>query len=439
MRRLLPIAALAAACACASEPGPADTDASSPTSDASTAVAESSSTGQSEAGPTADTGTEATAPVSETDTVGPNGCQGSSDCTDPSNPFCIDEVCVACSFATDPDITCAAADPGAPLCVNNECVQCSAEEAAACDAATPVCDAQSNACVACDFHEQCQDIGRPACDIVTGACFADDQLVNVDVDDDIGRNDPIQDAIDLIPPNGVRALYLSGTTDPSVELIIDQGKRIAIISSSPDISLRGFSGPTLTVRGAETVAYLHRIVIRGNGDDVGISVEASAALFADSVQVVGNDGGGITLATGTTGQLRNCMVGADVNTDAVSNAGTLDVVYTTLVGNFGSSTALACSGATTVRNSILVSRSTDAVNCPGADIANSFEAQGGAYQEAWFDLDGEDLSLTVGGTDYTVFSEVAIWEDGDPPFDFEGHPRPATDGSTDYAGADTIP
>ena len=48
-----------------------------------------------------------------------------------------------------------------------------------------------------------------------------------------------------------------------------------------------------------------------------------------------------------------------------------------------------------------------------------------------------DFHLTPTGQ--TQFANIAVWEEGDPPFDFEGELRPNTDGAGDYAGADTIP
>jgi hypothetical protein len=368
-------------------------------------------------------------------------------------PFCVDEFCVACSATVDANAACSEFDQGLPLCVEDTCVQCSAEDTSVCVGTTPLCDVDANTCVPCEFHEQCQDIGRTACDIVSGACFLDDQVLNVDVDDDVGLNDPIQEAIDLIPPGGVRALYLTGTTDPSVELLIDEGKRIALISSSTNISLRGFDGgPTLRVHGADTVAYLHRVVVRGNGANVGISVESSAAFFADSTQVYQNSGG-LTLAEGTSGQLRNSMIGLNGNqfapTTGINSAGELTVLYSSIIANDGDAEdSLQCSGGSTeVRNSIFIGSSPASVNCSGLTSTNSAfdEAVPGAGNSnvgnlvpGWFDsVAAADFQLTPAGQ--AQFSDIALWQTGDPPFDFQGDPRPSVNGTPDFPGADTIP
>ena len=382
------------------------------------------STGGTETDPTTGTGTDDTST-----TTGPTGCQGPDDCTDPAQPFCVDEVCVACSATAEPDTACASLDIGLPLCVGTECVQCSAENADACDSITPLCDATANTCVGCSFHEECQAIGAPACNIATGACFDPANVTEVNA----GTADSIQAAIDAVADGGEHAVLITGGGQLHT-ITIDSGKTIALVSANNTTqSVRGNDGdPVITVTGA--TAYFHRLRVEDT-DDVGIAVASGATLYADSVQVVQNSSGDIQLDSGTTGFLRNTMVGADVNSDAVVASGAeLDVLYSTLVGNFGaSSLALSCSGgAVTVRNSITVSRADDAVNCGGASVATTFEAAGGSYDEGWFDLDGGDLSLNSAAD----FDGVAIWEDGDPPFDFEGNSRPTTDGSTDYAGAD---
>ena len=57
------------------------------------------------------------------------------------------------------------------------------------------------------------------------------------------------------------------------------------------------------------------------------------------------------------------------------------------------------------------------------------------------------MALTKHGSTSTVatsaswevrqdFANVATWETGDPPFDFDGDLRPTTDDTSDYAGAD---
>jgi len=370
-----------------------------------------------------------------TSTTGPE-CMGNEECMDAALPFCVDEVCSPCSAVVEgtPDEACAGLDDATPLCVDDACVQCTAENFEACGGATPLCDAEENTCAGCRFHEECQAIGSPACNVATGACFDSSAASVTEVN--VGTDGAIQPAIDAVADGGEHAIVLTGTATGDHGITVDGGKTIAIVSTDANFkTIDGNEGnPTVTVTGAGTTVYLHRLALTLNGDDVGISVESGATLYADSVRVAQNTGGGVELATGTSGFLRNCMVGGANNSDAIASSGSLDLLYTTVVGNFGaSSTALSCSGGTTdVRNCILASRSNDAVDCAAATITTSLEAEGGAYQESWFDLDGGDLTLAVPAD----FANVAIWEGGDPPFDFDGDARPNTDGANDYPGAD---
>ncbi len=307
MRRLLPIAVLASVCAC--EAAPADLDASSSTGETDPTdptLAESSS---STSGPTTETetspDTETTEPTSETTTTtGPTGCQGPDDCSDPALAFCVDEVCVTCSAASEPDAACAQLDETAPLCIEDACVQCSAENTDACGGVTPLCDVEASTCVACEFHEQCQDIGSPACNFVTGACFDPANVTPVD----LSSSGALQAAINGVDDGAEHIIVVTGSLAATHAVAVDAGKTIAIVSTNTSTqTVNGAAAPILTVSGAGTTVFLHRLRLDGSSD-VGISVEANASLFADSTQVSGNDGGGITLAAGTSGQLRNCMV-----------------------------------------------------------------------------------------------------------------------------------
>ena len=395
-----------------------------------TGTTESSSSGSTTDEPSSSTEGE-TETEGPTTTTGPE-CSGNEECMDPALPFCVGEVCSACSAVVDgtPDEACAGLDQATPLCIEDRCVACAAENAGACGGGTPICDVGTNTCVGCRFHEECQDLDLPACNIATGACFSADAVTEVDASDP----DTIQPAIDAVANGAEHAIRLIGGGSLHT-VTIDGGKTIAIVSDSSTVrSLLGSTAsPIITVNGAGSTAYLHRLRIDGSSG-VGISVGPAGTLYADSTQVSGNDGGGVTLATGSSGFLRNSMVAGMNNSDAVASNGSLDLLYTTVGGNFGaSSTAVSCSGGSaTIRNSILVSRSSDAVDCAVGTITSSFEAEGGAYQESWFDLDAGDLSLASPED----FADAATWQDGDPPFDFEGDDRPATDGSPDYPGAD---
>ena len=399
----------------------------------------------SSTGPTTTDATE-TDPSSETDTedtttTGPTGCQGPADCVDPALPFCVDEFCVACSATATPDDACAELDPGLPLCIDDACVQCSDDDASACSGATPLCDALANTCVACEFHEQCQDIGSPACNFITGACFDPEAVSEVNA----GTGGAVQAAIDEVANGAEHAIVITGDGAEQT-IVVDAGKTIAIVSNNTSTKdIDGNEGaPTLTVTGAGTTVFLHRIRLTLNGDDVGVAVQTPASLFADSSQVSQNTGGGISIATGASAQLRNCMVAGDGgNSPAITSSGNLDVLYSTLGRdtNFGDPVLECSGGSATIRNSIIVNQTNTPgveVSCPGVSLTNT-PVESTTTPADWFGPGFASGDYFLNAAGQTQFGNTAVWEDGDPPFDFDGDARPAVDGSPDYAGADTIP
>ncbi len=420
-------------------PGP-EANGSSSSSDTDPTLAESSS---STSGPTTQTetspDTETTGPTSETTTTtGPTGCQGPDDCSDPALAFCVDEVCVTCSAASEPDAACAQLDETAPLCIEDACVQCSAENTDACGGVTPLCDVEASTCVACEFHEQCQDIGSPACNFVTGACFDPANVTPVD----LSSSGALQAAINGVDDGAEHTIVVTGSAGVSHNATVDGGKVIAFVSTNTSTqTLAGLAGnPTLTLTGADTTVFLHRLQLTANTDDVGVSVEANASLFADSVQVSQNSGGGITLAAGTSGQLRNCMVAGPLDGIAVdASASELLLLYSSVLGSLGDADALSCTTGTNVgvRNSIITTRGDNpALSCPGASVDNT--AVENTADTDWFsNYNAGDALLTAAGR--VQFMGDAIWEDGDPPFDFRGGVRPAVDGSPDFPGAGILP
>jgi hypothetical protein len=398
----------------------------------------------SETGTTDPSGETETSSTTEDDvsssTTGPE-CTEDIPCLDPAAPFCVDGTCSTCDLSVDPspDDACAMLDEALPLCVGTACVQCSAEDTAACDGTTtPLCDAGTNTCVACQFHEECQDLGLPACNIATGACFSNDAVSMANA----GSNGALQSAIDDVADGATHAILITGSGSVNHTVTVDGGKTIAIVSTNTSTQeVRGASGnPTVTVTGADTTVYLHRLALTANTNDVGVSVEAGGTLYADATRIAQNSGGGVTLASGTTGFLRNCMVGVGLNEvpAVLVSGGTLESVYTSILGGAFDSYGLRCtSGSADVRNTIITTRGdNDAMVCPGATTSNS-RVENTAMTSWFIDYNGGDSHLDAAGQ--ALFADVAVWEEGDPPFDFDGDPRPSVDGSPDFVGADAVP
>ena len=401
-----------------------------------------SSTGDETEGPST------TGPETDTEdpstTTGPE-CSETTPCLDETAPFCVDGQCSPCSAVVDvtPDEACAMLDETQPLCVDDACVQCTAESFEACGGTTPLCG-DENTCVGCRFHEECEDIGLHACNIATGACFSADAADVTELD--LNSVGALQAAIGDVADGTEHTILITGGNGSPQTVTIDGGKVIAIVSADTGIqTVSGAASPIITVNGAGSTAYLHRLRIDGS-NDVGISVGPAGTLYADSTQVSGNDGGGISLATGSFGFLRNCMVagaGGDPGLPAVAaTAADVDVLFSTLGLAFNNGgPVLECSGGSvSVRNSIVASDTSmagTAMQCPGAMVVTS-RVESDSSADTWFgDIASADFFLTAAGQ--TQFANVATWEDGDPPFDFEGDDRPATDGAMDYPGADTVP
>ncbi|MGH1348987.1 MAG: right-handed parallel beta-helix repeat-containing protein [Nannocystales bacterium] len=427
---------------CGVDNGDACVDPTNPT--------ESSSSGSTTDEPSSTTEDE-TETNAETDdlttTTGPE-CMGNPECMDPALPFCIEQTCSPCSASVDvsPDEACAGLDEAAPLCVDDACVQCTVEDASACGDTTPLCDAESNTCVACSFHEECQDIGSPACNLTTGACFDPQAVTEVS----LSSANALQNAIDTVADGAEHAIVITGGSGLHTAAV-DGGKTIAIVSNSSAVrAINGNTAPVLTVTGNSTTAFLHRIRLE-DSDDVGIAVTSGASLFADSTQVAQNAGGGVTLASGTSAQLRNCIIGLNGSglaaTEGIQTAGDLTLLYSSVIANDGSGPqSLTCSGGSAlVRNSILVGQDASSVSCGVIDASNSASdgVLAGAENEnvgplntGWFvNAAGGDFRLSPTGQ--TEFADIAAWLIGDPPFDFEGDARPNVDGTADHAGADT--
>lgn len=410
-------------------------------------------TGSSGSGSTTDEPSSTTEGETGTETDGPSTtsgpeCMDNAECMDAALPFCVDEVCSPCSASVDvtPDEACAGLDEATPLCIGDACVQCSASNASACEGTTPLCDDASNTCIACSFHEECQDnLDLPACNIATGACFSNDAVTPVNLS---GAN-ALQNAVNAVADGAEHAIVITGGSGLHT-VTVDGGKTIAIVSDSDAVrTINGSTSAVLTVTGNGTTVFLHRVRLE-DSDDAGVSVESSATLYADSTQVIGNDGGGIELAAGTSGFLRNCMVGRNgdefASTTGIDSAGDLNVLYSSIIANDGDGAdSLLCGGgAAVVRNSIFIGSDASSIDCGTLDASNSAFDEAvpgdenenvGALDPGWFQsLASADFRLTTAGQ--SEFADVATWELGDPPFDFDGTDRPNTDGAADYAGAD---
>jgi hypothetical protein len=377
-------------------------------------------------------------------------CQSDEECTDPDAPFCgTTGECGTCDAAKDPDGACAGVDPGLPLCVGGACVQCTAAAPEACTGKTPVCDGTTNTCVPCDAHDQC---GEAACNLFTGACLPDDDAAVVHVGGATPDFDDLTAAVASFAAGDEGTILVHepmASYDESVT--VDGGRVLAFLAAAdaaapPGWILSGGGAPQLAVTMGSTV-LIDGLRMSGNANDVVLSLDGGR-VWLDRTRIVQNSGGGIVAQNAAELVLRNCFVGG--NGAGLAGSFGIDVVdsdvrvlYTTVARNDEATIdSIRCMGSTVdVRNSIVVGRDANSIECPGIVISNSAldETVGtnpnvGAADPTWFVDATSDFHLTAAGA--MVFADVALWNTGDPPTDIDGDPRPAVDVTSDHAGAD---
>lgn len=404
-------------------------------------------------------------------------CTGPADCTDPDQAFCdlVTGDCVGCDATADGDSACAGLDADAPVCAGGVCVQCAAGELGACAGTSPICDLDTSTCVGCSDHLQCQG---SACDLAQGNCFELSSVVHVDGDEGCGIGDGGQaspfcslgealgeapgDAVIILHERNVNPLMYAETNLISTSVAV-----LAAAGETPRIL--GSAGDALSVSGSGDL-FIEGVEISG-GDATGIVVNGAAWIDDSRItdhaghgvwvsggeltirrsRIVNNDAGAVLVDAGGVLVLESSFAGGDQSDQRAVDIvdGAASIVYSTLAGGFGVASALWCDDGsnTTVRNSLLVARTADdELNCAGASVtANALEmvvagntSVGTMTDTGWFESYAQgDYGLS--NMHPIQIDTAATWLTGDPTFDIDGDPRPATNGSLDLAGADVVP
>jgi len=373
-------------------------------------------------------------------------------------PFCdpMTLECVGCDEMPEPDDACAGLDSNRPLCVGGACVACTAANADACGG--ELCDGESHMCVPCTEHSQCE---AGACELLWGTCFPEDaQQLLVDADGGAGVESSVAEAVDVVEDGGfavirVRAFGSMGEEHNYDSVVIDGGKTIALLAApgGPPRITGSESPEVLRVVGPGTAVYVDDVRLSGHENGIGLRVTNGLA-WLDRTRVVRNSRGGIVVEANAQLFLRNSIVGGNGASGADQrglevNAASANLLYTTLAmtdANVIDSIRCRMGGTVKVRNSIVVGRDADSIDCEDIDITNSAldEIIGddedanenvGAGLSEWFDdvAQGDYRLTALGGT---VFADIAMWQLGDPSEDIDGDPRPTTPGAPDHAGAD---
>ena len=468
----------------ATETGSTGSEATTSTSNPTTG---SESTGEPTTGP----GTSSTGPgtSSTTDnTTGEMGCADDAACQaqDPNTPFCVDKACVDCKGAADPDAACAGLDMNAPVCDadTGKCVVCTAENKQLCIGDKPVCDVAVNQCVGCSENADCPD---SACNQESGACFGVEYVIWVDAaaQCDIGDGSmampfcQIAQALDKVAMNDPAAgwtIKIKAGNYIQPTLTVPEGALLAMVGDGGVAKLKGTTAATLQV-GVNTKLHLGKLNLSSNADDTGLVCSNNAQIYGDDLTFASNRQGYVgtdcsaefkraVFYKNTSGALTAIGAGTThVINSYVSNNGSnaestygglltgqgqeLHVVYSTVLNNLSETGArsVQCTpdaGPTEVRNSVVIAFVAPSIDCPGATIEHSAiddgKMDGDTNIQAvmadamnWFD---PQVAGVYKAKADTPLKDLALWTDGDPKADFNGDPRPATMGSTDYAGAD---
>jgi len=430
-------------------------------------------------GTTADTTAETTGQPVGCDPVAGVESQSCA-ASDPSRPYCgPDGYCVDCTEL-------ASCTPARPVCDANSgrCVECLPAKVGACSGDTPACHPTNNICVPCTEHAQCP---VSACDKFTGACFAPSTLRWVD------RNDP-----NCKPALGSEEepfcnlneamTWVNGSSGPAAlrirqglyqgPLHAPPGRALALINADLPLSvmINGVHADGLVTAKDEAKLFLDGVALAGNSlgsgvvvdksklwidrselsghADAGLRISATEA-HIDRAVITSNGRVGLELAGGAVFLTNsfithNGKVGRDGGVLATA-AAELRILFSTFIANeasAGYAASVECAAGPgwqlVLRSSVFIGKGGDSIKCPTIATHSVVD---GEYPE------GKNLVLKIGDvSDFftavegiyrakagTALATVGLWNAGDPAIDYDGEPRPTTNGASDYAGADRVP
>lgn len=405
---------------------------------------------------------------------------------------CLPQYCVAqdqCGWCMSlpADKTCVVLDPNTPVCdtVSGECVQCTEDEPQACSGATPVCDKESHTCVPCTEHSQC----ATACDIQEGECFPDDpesivyvQRSESDCQTKDGKTEQTAfcklSDVQLEGGKTTIRLISSGLSAPH-SLAVGAGNAVALVkwkAQVPEINNTQGSGPTLLVEAGARLYisniklrfappatfvvrcsggsfYAHDAIWEGNGMQTSRALDASSCKTFIHRSRILRCGAGLQVSNGellveNSFIMENGVSGAtSFGAFNLQNAVTAKITYSTIARNklINGVSTFNCNGVgqqVTVRNSAVVGVSA-LTNCSEGQLTfvngERQEVQDTQMADTlmaqWFNAPMTDV-YTPKDLDNVVdpLEGKAMWEEGDPKFDFSGLTPIPTDAPS-FAGA----
>lgn len=336
---------------------------------------------------------ECTAPAHGTPTCDGTACDFTCNATYYLNAA----ACDACAVAAHCGPTCAdcTATPTTPDCSGHtgKCV-CNPTSCGA--TTTPICDATSGACRACQEHSEC---ASGACNRTTGACVPEADIIYLGVtncsDADTGTQaQPFCNpgvALGAVTTSRWRIVAAAHTYAIAASMLIIN-KTVEIIGSTTgttEINQITSSLPVFDIQGTADVT-LHRITVKGTGTDgllcnglsstatlrfergtigpnaAGRGIDATRCTVTVQQSIIKeNKGGGLSLSNGAF-IVQNCLVvgngksggaGTTFGGVYVINPGSpADLINNTVVANLakgGATGGVLCSGGGKVVNSII--------------------------------------------------------------------------------------
>ncbi|MEM7153799.1 MAG: hypothetical protein AAF799_13205 [Myxococcota bacterium] len=433
------------------------------------------------AGGTGDTGEDTTA--SE-----PAECAEDLDCPD-ERPQCSEGVCLACADLE----SCEAHDPATPAChePSGRCLPC-LPDGDTCSGDMPHCTGAGQ-CVQCLDSTHCPD---SACNRFTGTCMPTDSVYWVFnstqdewPDPDGTVNAPfgsIQEVLQTVGDEQV-TIWIAGSAYIEAMGMTIEGPRTVAIREFVEPTfgddeldpLFGGGLAAMTVTGGARV-IVEEVDVTEHEDvaidcfgadlwlvNLGLMGGTGTGLRAvdcdvhlSGVHVGGNDRGAITTSGNTTLSIVNSVIGlngvplATEGTALELRGGTAEIVHSTIAANYGEPdrASVLCSGAALrIHNSIVTSFDAS-IDCPQAQVDHSvvdtpsLSGDGvfiADFNPQWFNSFGAGRTRvrwpTLADPESSPMAGVAQWALGDPLTDIDGDPRPAVDGSEDYAGCERPP
>ncbi|HGG57013.1 MAG TPA: right-handed parallel beta-helix repeat-containing protein [Nannocystis exedens] len=400
-------------------------------------------------------------------------------------PYCTAEgMCADCSAISCADVS------GETLACDADsglCVECSADNADACSGVTPVCSAASNTCVPCNEHSECES---GACNLFSGACFPDKALWVDNGDSSCTPNGggtqekpfcEIVDAVLSIDKNSPTIIWVASSASAYTKKVSVSSSQIVAIRSSDSklvrLEVNGQAG--LSVYGGRVL--IDHLQIGYLSEDPGVTCSSAGSIWADDSRIIDrekigvdassncemvfrrseiakNSQGGVQQSGGSLRMENTFVTGngngfSTVGGIATSQGTELELVYVSVLANDSESEtgkSMSCSPDTSgvTLNSILLGEDAGKAsvecagltfgysvfdNCKLATGTNTCKENG--LEAAWFvSPQTNDFHIKAGSMN--PFKDAALWINGQPLTDYDGDPRPAVDGSIDYAGAD---